>query len=137
MSKKCKFSFLKMVLVVGGAVGKTNVSKKALPLSEIEQLYRDRLEPGGRFRPANCRANYKVAIVIPYRDRQEHLSVFLQHMHPFLQRQQLDYGIYVVQQSGNYFQQKKTGAGAKTVFLRQNSQSVPLDGVPGSSAACR
>ena len=54
--------------------------------------------PGGRWRPSGCRARHRVAVVIPYRDREAHLRLFLQHMHPFLQKQQLDYGIYVVEQ---------------------------------------
>ena len=82
------------------AVGLNNVSKKAEPLAEIEEKYRLTLKAGGRYHPPYCRSHHKVAIIIPYRDRQEHLHVFLQHMHPFLQRQQLDYGIFVVEQSG-------------------------------------
>lgn len=32
------------------------------------------LMPGGRYRPRDCTARYKVAVVIPYRAREEHLS---------------------------------------------------------------
>ena len=35
------------------------------------------------------------------RDRQQHLHLFLRHMHPLLQRQQLDYQIFVVEQAGS------------------------------------
>ncbi len=38
-------------------------------------------------------------VLQPPRDREEHLKVFLCHMHPILQRQQLDYRIIVVEQS--------------------------------------
>ena len=38
---------------------------------------------------------------MPYRDRDEHLRYFLNHLHPFLQRQRLDYKIYVVEQLAN------------------------------------
>ena len=34
------------------------------------------------------------------RDREEHLRMFVYHMHPVLQRQQLDYGIFIVEQEG-------------------------------------
>ena len=34
-----------------------------------------------------------------YRDREDHLQVFLHHLHPILQRQQLDYRIFIVEQS--------------------------------------
>ncbi|XP_066270171.1 beta-1,4-galactosyltransferase 2-like [Branchiostoma lanceolatum] len=56
---------------------------------------------GGKWRPPNCTARQKVAIVIPFRDREEHLQQLLSHLHPILQRQQLDYGVYVVEQYGN------------------------------------
>jgi hypothetical protein len=36
---------------------------------------------------------------VPYRNRADHLAVFLRYMHPFLQRQQLSYIIIVVEQS--------------------------------------
>ena len=56
------------------------------------------LEPGGLWRPTDCRARHHVAIVIPYRQREGHLKMFLNNMHAFLQRQQLEYGIYIVDQ---------------------------------------
>ena len=55
------------------------------------------LKPGGRYKPPDCIARNRVAIVIPFRDREIHLRLFLQNLHPFLQRQQLDYGIFVVE----------------------------------------
>ena len=52
---------------------------------------------GGRYKPPNCTSRERVAIIIPFRDREEHLKIFLRHMHPFLQRQKLEYGIYVIE----------------------------------------
>ena len=57
------------------------------------------LENGGFYRPNDCQSRSKVAVIVPYRNRSEHLTVFLRHIHPFLQRQQLDYTIFVVEQS--------------------------------------
>ena len=71
-------------------------------MEKLEALFPE-LEPGGRFRPKNCIARHKVAIIIPYRDREEHLKIFLQNMHPMLQRQQLDYGIYIVEEVQKLF----------------------------------
>ncbi len=34
-----------------------------------------------------------------YRDRADHLQIFLHHLHPILQRQQLEYRIFVIEQS--------------------------------------
>ncbi|NXP52970.1 B4GT4 galactosyltransferase, partial [Heliornis fulica] len=55
----------------------------------------------GRYHPTECSALQHVAILIPYRNREKHLLYLLDHLHPFLQRQQLDYGIYVIHQAGN------------------------------------
>ena len=56
------------------------------------------LLPGGVGRPRDCTARHRVAVIVPYRDRQQHLNILLSHLHPMLQRQQLDYRIYVVEQ---------------------------------------
>ncbi|XP_075464018.1 beta-1,4-galactosyltransferase 3 isoform X1 [Ascaphus truei] len=56
---------------------------------------------GGQYRPPNCESRYRTAVIIPHRNRETHLRHLLYYLHPFLQRQQLHYGIYVIQQSGN------------------------------------
>ncbi|XP_063776131.1 beta-1,4-galactosyltransferase 1 isoform X2 [Pseudophryne corroboree] len=56
---------------------------------------------GGRYRPKDCKALQKVALIIPFRKRDEHLKYWLHYLHPILQRQQLDYGIYVINQDGD------------------------------------
>lgn len=56
------------------------------------------LRKGGRYTPKDCKALQKVAIIIPFRNRDEHLKYWLFYLHPILQRQQLDYGIYVINQ---------------------------------------
>ncbi|XP_053180216.1 beta-1,4-galactosyltransferase 1 isoform X2 [Scomber japonicus] len=69
----------------------------------LDQIKKEnpRLEAGGRFRPADCEALQKVAIIIPFRKRDEHLKFWLYYLHPILQRQQLDYGVYVINQDGD------------------------------------
>ncbi|XP_021355995.1 beta-1,4-galactosyltransferase 1-like isoform X2 [Mizuhopecten yessoensis] len=52
---------------------------------------------GGTYRPSSCAPRHKVAIIIPYRNRRTHLSILLNNLHPFLQKQQLDYGIFVTE----------------------------------------
>ncbi len=49
----------------------------------------------------NCSSDINVAIVIPYRDRMHHLKIFINNMHPFLIKQKINYGIYIVDQFGN------------------------------------
>ncbi|XP_078590004.1 beta-1,4-galactosyltransferase 2-like [Branchiostoma floridae x Branchiostoma japonicum] len=58
---------------------------------------------GGKWSPPGrnlSSTSEKVAILVPFRDREEHLDIFLRHMHPFLQRQGIDYVIYVIEQHG-------------------------------------
>uniref|UniRef100_H2Y6B3 Beta-1,4-galactosyltransferase n=1 Tax=Ciona savignyi TaxID=51511 RepID=H2Y6B3_CIOSA len=57
--------------------------------------------PIGVISPSNCHPHRRTAIVIPYRNRLQHLKVFLRHLHPFLQRQEIEYGIYVINLAGN------------------------------------
>ncbi|KAM9294597.1 beta-1,4-galactosyltransferase 3-like [Gastrophryne carolinensis] len=56
---------------------------------------------GGHYKPPDCESVNKTAIVIPYRNREHHLKYLLYHLHPFMQRQQLNYAIYVINQAGN------------------------------------
>jgi hypothetical protein len=50
---------------------------------------------------SNCKSKINAAIIIPYRSRLDHLKVFLNNMHPFLSRQKINYGIYIVEQANN------------------------------------
>lgn len=79
---------------------RVKLNKKSLPIKEIENLdtiQNLNIKPGGFSKPKTCLANYRVAIIIPYRDRLENLQLFLNHMHPFLSKQQLEYGIYITE----------------------------------------
>ena len=53
---------------------------------------------GGWWSPDNCNSKPTVAILIPFRGREEHLPVLLRQLHPLLKRQQLHYRIFVVEQ---------------------------------------
>jgi len=59
------------------------------------------LRIGGRYSPPHCKARHKVAIIVCFRDREEHLRILLYNLHKFLPKQQLDYGIYIVEQHGS------------------------------------
>lgn len=63
-------------------------------MEEIESIF-PYLDPGGRYHPTECTSRHRVAIIVPYRDREDHLRTFLLNIHKFLQPQQLDYGIYL------------------------------------------
>ncbi|XP_058124231.1 beta-1,4-N-acetylgalactosaminyltransferase bre-4 [Anopheles ziemanni] len=69
------------------------------PLSVIEKRFTDKLQPGGQYAPPDCTARNRVAIIVPYRDREQHLPIFLKNIHALLMKQQLEYGIYIVEQT--------------------------------------
>ncbi|XP_010144287.1 PREDICTED: beta-1,4-galactosyltransferase 4-like, partial [Buceros rhinoceros silvestris] len=70
--------------------------KASLTLEEVQKENPQVVE--GRYHPTECSPLQHVAILIPHRNREKHLLYLLEHLHPFLQRQQLDYGIYVIHQ---------------------------------------
>ncbi|TKS79329.1 Beta-1,4-galactosyltransferase 1 [Collichthys lucidus] len=47
-----------------------------------------------------CTSLDSVAIIIAFRNRHEHLKHWLYYLHPILERQQLDYGVYIINQDG-------------------------------------
>ena len=53
-----------------------------------------RLSHGGHYKPRSCVSHQKVAIIVSFRNRPKHLNVFLNHMHPFLQNQNLGHTIF-------------------------------------------
>ncbi|KAK3722060.1 hypothetical protein QZH41_007362 [Actinostola sp. cb2023] len=74
--------------------------RKSFPMKQVEKEL-PFVSKGGSWKPSKCLAT-KVAIVVPYRDRQSHLAMFLRHIHRFLRWQLLDYKIYIVEQSPQY-----------------------------------
>nr|XP_003407363.1 LOW QUALITY PROTEIN: beta-1,4-galactosyltransferase 1 [Loxodonta africana] len=84
-------------LLVGPMVIEFNV---AVDLDRVAKKNPE-VKVGGRYAPKNCVSPHKVAIIIPFRNRQEHLKYWLYYLHPILQRQQLDYGVYVINQDGD------------------------------------
>lgn len=54
---------------------------------------------GGEFKPKDCEALIKSALIIPYRNRTEQLHIFLNYMHHFLQKQHIHYRIFIVDQN--------------------------------------
>ncbi|XP_066462603.1 beta-1,4-galactosyltransferase 3-like [Eleutherodactylus coqui] len=74
---------------------------EVLTLEEVVQK-NPYVTKGGRYKPPDCESTHKTAIIIPHRNREQHLKYLLYYLHPFLQRQQLNYGIYIIQQTDNY-----------------------------------
>ncbi|KAF5399781.1 N-acetyllactosaminide 3-alpha-galactosyltransferase [Paragonimus heterotremus] len=83
---------------------------KRLTLSRIDidvaPTYLDilRLHPdvcNGSWAPRECLTRQKIAVLIPFRDRELHLRLLLHRLHSVLQHQLIAYKIYVVEQFGN------------------------------------
>lgn len=43
--------------------------------------------------------NHKLAIIVPYRDRRDHLDVFIPHMEKFLENKGIDYKLFIIEQA--------------------------------------
>ncbi|KAM4690229.1 beta-1,4-galactosyltransferase 3 isoform 2-T2 [Rhinophrynus dorsalis] len=82
-------------------VGPITVTFSRVPSLQRIQMKNPLVTKGGRYKPPNCEARHRTAVIIPHRNREIHLRHFLYYLHPFLQRQQIQYGIYVIHQSGN------------------------------------
>ena len=46
---------------------------------------------------SKCESKHRLAIIVPNRDRLKNLLIFLNNMHEFLTKQQITYGIYLVE----------------------------------------
>lgn len=60
----------------------------------------------------------KLGLIIPYRDRKEHLDIFIPYITQHLESQKLDYKIIVVEQANNNAFNKSVlmNAGAKILY---------------------
>nr|CAD2203887.1 unnamed protein product [Meloidogyne enterolobii] len=77
-------------------------------MNKLEQLYSNNVEIGGHGVPKECISRHRVAIIVPYRDREQHLRIFLHNMHSILQKQQIDYSIFIIEQvAGQTFNRGK------------------------------
>lgn len=60
----------------------------------------DVIELGGRYHNRNCDVAQNVAIVVPYRNRAEHLKIFVHYMHLYLVNQNaINYQLFIVEQN--------------------------------------
>ncbi|XP_005231158.1 beta-1,4-galactosyltransferase 3-like isoform X1 [Falco peregrinus] len=82
-------------------VGPLTITFRVIPTERMIIKKNPFVQPGGRYRPPHCLARYKSAILIAYRNQEKYLHHLLYYIHPFLQRQQLSYSIYLIQQVGN------------------------------------
>ncbi|XP_053611194.1 beta-1,4-N-acetylgalactosaminyltransferase bre-4-like [Plodia interpunctella] len=119
-------------------LGPISLNKSDMKLEMVEKKYPE-VHWGGRYSPPNCTAKHKVAIIVPFRDRKKHLAIFLNHMHPFLMKQRIEYGIFIIEQEGysefnraklmnvGYVESQKEKAGGWQCFVFHDIDLLPLD----------
>ena len=80
-------------------VGRIDVEETEFSFEALNKKYESMFNAssGGHWKPKECQAYYKVAIIVPYRDRELHLKLFLNHMHKILPNQLIDYSIYIIE----------------------------------------
>ena len=62
----------------------------------------NQVTPGGEWMPTDCIARYRLAVIIPFRDRDVHLRILLRHLLPTLQRQMVHFRIFILEQVSSY-----------------------------------
>lgn len=80
-------------------VGEIQVDTNEETLDDVQAKMENLQVKNGFHTPDKCKARTRVAIIVPYRNREKELAIFLKNIHPFLMKQQLDYGVFVVEQT--------------------------------------
>nr|XP_025709190.1 beta-1,4-galactosyltransferase 5 isoform X1 [Callorhinus ursinus] len=82
--------------------GPIDINMSEIAMDDIHEIFSKdpAIKLGGHWKPSDCVPRWKVAILIPFRNRHEHLPVLLRHLIPMLQRQRLRFAFYVVEQVG-------------------------------------
>lgn len=81
------------------SIGTIEIDTSEESIDDVQRRLSETLYPGGYYTPSKCQARHRVAIIIPYRNRPKDLAIFLKNIHPFLIKQQLEYGVFVVEQT--------------------------------------
>ncbi|XP_063537562.1 beta-1,4-N-acetylgalactosaminyltransferase bre-4-like [Cydia strobilella] len=80
-------------------LGPISVNRSYIDLEELDEHAFPEVKWGGQFSPYDCTAEHKVAIIVPFRDRQKHLALFIKYMHSFLMKQQIEYRLFIIEQA--------------------------------------
>ena len=76
--------------------GREALNRTVIDIESLTEIYS--FMKDGHYKPLNCTPVKKVAIIVPYRDRESQLKIFLNNVIPRIYRQQLEFGIYIVEQ---------------------------------------
>jgi len=74
--------------------------KTPFKLADLSGHMTERVLPvlGGLWRPKDCVATHRVAVIVPYRNRPDNLAMVTTHLNFFLQQQKAEYGVFVIEQ---------------------------------------
>lgn len=72
-------------------------------MENVENYLASSLETGGYYKPKECIARNRVAILVTCRDREYQMPAFLKNLHKFLMKQQLEYQIFIIFQTHGYW----------------------------------
>uniref|UniRef100_A0A0N4ZC19 Beta-1,4-N-acetylgalactosaminyltransferase n=1 Tax=Parastrongyloides trichosuri TaxID=131310 RepID=A0A0N4ZC19_PARTI len=86
-------------LSITGKIGQGLLLLDELKIEEVQLAHLD-VSAGGFWAPKDCIAINKIAIIIPYRDRESHLTRLLDFLIPILKKQMLDFRFIVTEQIG-------------------------------------
>ncbi|KAK2141307.1 hypothetical protein LSH36_1123g00053 [Paralvinella palmiformis] len=80
-----------------------NLTTEIKPFDRVLETHKD-LTRGGSWTPPYCIPRYRVAVIVPFRQRNKHLGIFVENMIRFLKLQLLTFTIYIVEQTdGGWF----------------------------------
>lgn len=96
------FNMIKLSPLFKLIVGPVKVLLEKKDMREIEDIFDNyKIEYGGKWSPKDCVPRNNIAILIPYRNRYEQLINFLLNMYPIFIRQELSFGIYLIEPINN------------------------------------
>ncbi|XP_076810934.1 beta-1,4-galactosyltransferase 5-like isoform X1 [Clavelina lepadiformis] len=81
--------------------GKVNINMTEISMEDVNKNFSHIIRHGGEWSPHDCIPKWKVAILVPFRNRHEHLPILLRHLLPMLMKQHLQFSIFVINQAGN------------------------------------
>uniref|UniRef100_A0A0K0FCR2 Beta-1,4-N-acetylgalactosaminyltransferase n=1 Tax=Strongyloides venezuelensis TaxID=75913 RepID=A0A0K0FCR2_STRVS len=87
-------------LNITGKIGQGLLLLDELTIEEVQLAHQD-INIGGSWKPNDCISLHKIAIIIPYRDRESHLTRLIDFLIPILQKQKLDFRFIVSEQTGD------------------------------------
>ncbi|XP_063365894.1 beta-1,4-N-acetylgalactosaminyltransferase bre-4-like [Cydia amplana] len=100
---------------------------------EAAFLQNPHIAVGGYYKPSKCQTRQRIAILVPYRHREENLAIFLTNIHEFLMNQQIEYRIFVIEQSEKFNKGRLLNAGFDQLkdywecFIFHDVDLLPLD----------